>query len=100
MSGIEPENRDFWLSSGFRLLARDAGGHLAVTDDFLRAYLLRPEMLPGDDSCSAETRLHEALLADPRRSVDETGLAALADPDARDNYRVVLRWRDRLLAGG
>jgi hypothetical protein len=24
---------DFWLSSGFRLLARDGQGHLAVTDD-------------------------------------------------------------------
>ena len=56
-------HRDFWRSSGFRLLRRDDSGHLAVTDDFLRAYLIRPEMLPTDESCAAEIALHDALLA-------------------------------------
>jgi hypothetical protein len=91
---------DFWRSSGFRLLRRDDRGHLAVTDDFLRAYLVRPEMLPTDESCPAETALHDALLAEPRQAVDETRLMALADPDARDSYRIVLRFRNRLVAGG
>jgi uncharacterized protein DUF6352 len=99
MSGAETDTREFWLSSGFRLLARDPSGHLVVTDDFLRAYFFRPEMLPGDGSCPAEIELHESLLADPRRPVGEPHLAAITDADARDNYRVVLRWRDRLLAG-
>jgi len=36
--------QDFWRNSGFHLLERDAGGRLQVTDDFLRAYLLRPEL--------------------------------------------------------
>jgi hypothetical protein len=39
---------DFWRDSGFHLLARDARGHLAVGDDFLRAYLMRPEVRPGE----------------------------------------------------
>lgn len=100
MSDRAKPQRDFWRSSGFHLLARDAAGDLAVTDDFLRAYLLRPEMLPSTQSCPAEIALHESLLADPRHSVGEAQLMALADGDARDNYRVVLRFRDRLLAGG
>jgi len=93
-------HRDFWRSSGFDLLRRDGSGHLAVTDDFLRAYLIRPEMLPTGDSCAAEIALHEALLAEPRQPVDAARLTALADEDARDNYRIVLRFRDRLVAGG
>jgi hypothetical protein len=93
-------HRDFWRSSGFALLRRDDSGHLAVTDDFLRAYLMRPEMLPTDESCPAEIALRDVLLAAPRQSVDEARLTALADPDACDNYRFVLRFRDRLLAGG
>ena len=93
-------HRDFWRSSGFGLLRRDDSGHLAVTDDFLRAYLVRPEMLPTDESCAAEIALHDALLAEPRQAVDEARLLGLADPDARDNYGIVLRFRDRLVAGG
>lgn len=100
MSGRGTQQRDFWLSSGVHLLARDGSGRLAVTEDFLRAYFLRPEMLPGEESCPAEVALHEALLADPRQPIAEARLTALADSDARDNYRLVLRWRDRLVAGG
>jgi len=89
---------DFWLSSGFALLRRDASGKLLVSDDFLRAYLARPELRPEAESCAAEIALHSALLAEPRQSVDEARLATLADADARDNYRHLLRFRDRLLA--
>ena len=91
---------DFWVNSGFHLLERDAAGRLAVTDDFLRAYWMRPEVRPVEESCDAERALHAALIAEPRRAVDERELAALADADARDNYRVVLRFRERLLAAG
>ena len=56
--------RDFWTSSGFRLLARDGDGRLAITDDFLRAYFLRPEVAPVEESCAKELALHEALMAD------------------------------------
>jgi len=39
-------------------------------------------------------------MAEPRRPVAETELAAFADPEARDNYRVLLRFRERLLEAG
>ena len=38
--------KDFWLSCGHHLLDRDAGGGLVVTDEFLKAYLARPELTP------------------------------------------------------
>ncbi len=91
---------DFWLSSGFRLLRRNADGALSVTDDFLRAFFDRPEMRPPEEACAAERALHAALLADPRTVVAEQRLAGLADPDARDNFRHVLRLRDLLVAHG
>ena len=93
-----PVGGDFWVSSGFALLDRDAGGYLRLSDDFLRAYLARPEMLPTAHSCDAEVALHQALLADPRQPVSTAQLAVLADADTRDNYRHWLRFRDHLLA--
>ena len=95
-----PVMNDFWRDSGYRLLAVGDDGRLRVTDDFLRAYLLRPEVRPVAESCAAERALHEDLMAEPRSVVDEARLAALADADARDNYRVVLAFRDRLVAAG
>ncbi|HEX4883381.1 MAG TPA: DUF6352 family protein [Casimicrobiaceae bacterium] len=89
---------DFWPSSGYRLLARGSDGRLTVTDAFLRSYLARPELAPVPESCPAELALHDALMKLPRRIVPEPELEAIADPDARDNYRVWLRFRDRLLA--
>ncbi len=87
---------DFWRNSGFHLLERDADGRLRSTDDFLRAYLLRPEIRPVDESGPEEIALHDALMDDPRRDVDERELARIEDADARDNYRVLLRFLDRL----
>jgi hypothetical protein len=90
---------DFWRHSGFHLLAADApGGRLRVTDDFLRAYFARPEVAPVPESCAAERALFARLQEAPRAAVGEADLAALADADARDNYRIVLRFRDHLLA--
>jgi hypothetical protein len=63
----------------------------------VRAYYLRPEIHPVEDSCEAEHALHAALMREPRRAVAESELAAIADADARDNYRILLRFRDRLL---
>jgi len=91
---------DLWPSSGFHLLARDAAGHLAVTDEYLRAYLLRPEVRPTDESCAAERVLHAALFENPRQAVEPARLAQLADPDARDNYRVLLDFFARLAKAG
>jgi hypothetical protein len=90
--------KDFWLSCGHHLLDRDAAGALLVTDEFLKAYLARPELAPPADACAGERMLHAALLADPRRPVAEQELAAIADRDARENWAVMTAWRDRLLA--
>ncbi len=92
--------QDFWKSAGFHLLERDDRGRLIVTDDFLRAYYVRPEMAPVEESCAAENALHEALLAEPRRPVAAAELGRFADADARENYEIVLRFRDHLLANG
>ena len=89
-----------WDSSGFQLLNRDENGYLAVTDDYLRAYFMRPEIRPEADSCAPERHLHERLMAEPRRPVADAELAALADADVADNYRVLLTFRDSLIANG
>ncbi|MEX2240183.1 MAG: DUF6352 family protein [Burkholderiales bacterium] len=73
---------------------------MRVTDDFLRAYYLRPEIHPVEESGEAELRLHAALMAVPRREVPDAEIGALEDEDARHNYRMLLRFRDRLLAAG
>jgi hypothetical protein len=88
--------KDFWVSCGHHLLDRDAGGGLVVTDEFLKAYLARPELTPPPDACSAERTLHAALLADPRLAVTEADIAAIADADARENWQVMISFRNRL----
>lgn len=57
-------------------------------------------MHPVEESGPGEHALHAALMADPRRKTTQAELEAVEDPDARDNYRVVLAFRDRLLAAG
>jgi hypothetical protein len=89
---------DFWTSCGYNLLRRGSDGRLVVTDDYLRLYYLRPELAPVAESCPAERALHASLMEQPRRAVPEREIAALADGDARENYQVMLRFRDRLLA--
>lgn len=88
---------DFWRNSGFHLLDRDTSGHLAITDDFLRAYYLRPEVRPLEDSSGAEHSLHEDLMDEPRRTISANRLAEIDDADVRENYRVIFNFRDRLL---
>lgn len=87
---------DFWPSCNYRLLQVGADGRLLLTDDFLRAGLLRPELAPIPESSDAEMALHEQLLATPRVAIDEDRLAGLGDADVEHNYRVWLRFRDRL----
>ena len=73
---------------------------MRVTDDFLRAYYLRPELHPVEESGDAERRLHESLMREPRRAVPPAELDAVDDEDARHNYRVVLDFRQKLLDAG
>jgi len=91
------ETRDFWLSCGHHLLDRDAEGRLRITDAFLKAYLARPEITPPPEACAAERVLHERLLAAPRRPVRSEEVAAIADADARENWEVMLAFRNQLM---
>jgi hypothetical protein len=43
---------DFWLSCGHHFLDRDESGGYVVTDDFLKVYLARPELIPPPDACA------------------------------------------------
>src|SRR5690348_3653653 len=90
--------KDFWLSCGHHLLDRDAGGGLVATDEFLKAYLARPELAPPPEACVVEKTLHAALLADPRRRIEAADVQAIADADARENWALMIAFRDRLLA--
>ena len=89
---------DFWLSCGHHLLDRDEGGGLVVTDEFLKAYLARPELAPPAEACVVERTLHAALLTDPRRPVDTSEIAAIADQDARENWTIMVAFRDLLVS--
>ena len=71
-----------------------------MSDDFLRAYYLRPEVHPVEESGPAEIAFHASLMESPRKEISGKALEAIEDADARDNYRVLLRFRDRLLAAG
>jgi hypothetical protein len=89
--------RDFWISSGHHLLDREQGGGLLLTDEFLKLYLARPELIPPPEACVVERTLHGALLADPRTDVSSSDIAAIADADARENWQVLIAFRDLLL---
>ena len=88
---------DFWISCGHHLLDRDEGGGLKVTDDFLKVYLARPELIPPPEACAVERTLYAALLADPRMSVPASDIAAIADADARENWQMLIAFRDHLV---
>jgi hypothetical protein len=91
------ETRDFWLSCGHHLLDRGGDGGLIVTDEFLKTYLARPEIAPPPDACAVERALHVALLKDPRQPVESRQIAAIADADARENWELLISWRDHLV---
>jgi hypothetical protein len=52
------------------------------------------------ESGEHERRLHALLMEEPRKAVDEKDLAAIEDADARDNYRILMRFRDKLIGAG
>ncbi|MCJ2037331.1 DUF6352 family protein [Methylobacterium sp. J-068] len=89
---------EFWVSSGHHLTQRTEGGGLAVTDALILAYLARPELVPPEEACDAERALYASLRAAPRRVVPPEAVGAIADADARENWEVLLAFRDRLLA--
>lgn len=91
---------DFWRHSGYHLLERNAAGRLRIGNEFLRAYFARPEVAPVAESCAAELALFGQLMENPGAIVTPLQLDAIVDQDARDNYRIVLAFRDRLRGAG
>jgi hypothetical protein len=93
----EPQ-QDFWLASGHHLLDHNAAGHLVVTDEFLKVYLARPEVIPPDDACIVERAVYQKLTRNPRVAVSQAEIRDMADRDARENWRHLIAFRDALLA--
>ncbi len=89
--------KDFWLSCGHHLLDRGEGGGLVVTNEYLKAHFARPELAPPPEAGVVERTLYAALLAEPRRPVSAGEIAALDDADARENWGLILAFRDHLL---
>ncbi len=89
---------DFWVSSGHLLLDKDDRGLLVLTDEFIKLYLARPELVPPEEACEAERGLHARLMAEPRADIGPNVIAAIADADARENWAVMLDFRDHLMA--
>ena len=89
---------NYWPNSAYQTLLPSPDGQLLVTDDFLRTYLQRPELSLVPESCAAELALHQRLSENPRADITEQAIAAMADEDIQENYRVWLRYRARLLA--
>jgi hypothetical protein len=91
---------EFWVASGHHLTRLDAHSRMLVTDELLLAWLARPEVLPPPEACAAERALHARLTEAPRAPVSHLELAALTDPDARENWGFLLGLRDALLRAG
>ena len=95
MANLRP---DFWPSSDFGRLGRDASGRLTVTADYLRGWLARPEIEPAADACAAERALYAAMRDDPFRPLGADRIAPIRDPDARANWGVLADFFGRLIA--
>src|SRR5258707_3277663 len=93
-----PHMREFWVASGHHLTHRADHGGLVATPELIMAYLARPELMPPADACDAEGNLHASLMADPLRPVSRAEIAALADADARENWTLMVDFRDRLIS--
>lgn len=92
--------REFWVASGHQLTSVDRDGRMRVTDALILAWLARPEIVPPPEACATERALHARLMAAPTAPVSMVELAAMADPDARENWGFLLAMRDALLRAG
>lgn len=86
-----------WPSARHDALVLNDQGRLEPTAEWWRGLLARPELAPVPESCKAERALHRSLVEAPSRPVGDDELRHIADPDARENYALFLRFRDRVL---
>jgi Family of unknown function (DUF6352) len=89
-----------WPACGWQDLERDASGALRATPAWWQRWLERPELLPPEEACPAERALHDRLRNKPMRAVPQPELSAIADGDARENWRHWLRFRDAVEQAG
>ena len=89
--------QDFWAASGFNRLDRSSEG-LRATPAWIAGFLERDELVPPGEAGERERELHRRLVSDPLAAVPEAALAAVEDPDARENWGEFLRFRSRVLA--
>lgn len=87
-----------WPSCGYERLQINDQNQLVVTDAFLSRLLQRPELSPVETSCETEYEIFNRLSETPRVAIPPESLAKIQNQDVADNYRVWLRFRDRLLA--
>ena len=89
--------QDFWAASGYRDLESTPAG-LKPTAAWIARFLGRDELMPPADAGPRERAMHARLARDPLAAVAAATLADLEDPDARENWREFLRFRERVLA--
>lgn len=89
---------NYWPHSAYKTLNVGLDNQLLLTDDFLRTYLLRPELSLVAESCDSERALHQRLTENPRAVITDAEIAKMADDDIQVNYQVWLRYREKLLA--
>ncbi|WP_114689345.1 DUF6352 family protein [Polynucleobacter necessarius] len=89
---------NYWVNSAYNTLEISSDHQLLVTDDLLHTYMARPGLALVPESCAAERSLHLRVTDNPRAEVLDSEIAAMADENIRENYRVWLRYRKRLLA--
>ena len=70
--------KDFWLACGHHLLDRNDSGGLVVTDDFLKIYLARPELVPPPESTGF---IHRDLKAEALRDASLDRALSITDAD-------------------
>lgn len=92
--------REFWVASGHHLTQLDTNGRMLVTDALILAWLARPEVVPPPEACAVERVLHARLTDVPKLPVGADDIAAMADPDARENWTFLITMRDALLSAG
>lgn len=92
--------REFWVASGHHLTQLDANGRMLVTDELILAWLARPEVVPPPEACAVERIIHARLTDTPKLPIGPDDIAAMADPDARENWTFLITMRDALLSAG
>lgn len=80
------------------MLLERRGAELAATDAWLARFLAWEQLAPPEEAGPAERAMHARLAAHPRAAVSARELDAIEDPDARDNWRAFLAFRDHIAA--